>query len=147
MHPTLFGRLFRALIPILSIALAAAQPPVRPENIGERALVVTPLEGSGTFFDPKRPAFLPQGRTALPEGILSIRTVESDDGRFALVEVVARDRATLDAVLAPVAGRTDVKRYRAAGQSGRIRDWSSLLLGDKVRARLCHRPSQNTGVP
>jgi hypothetical protein len=88
------------------IGLAApifAQPPVDLRNTHERLICVVPMVGAGTPADPRRPLYapLPQKRsgTEPPTGILAFSYLASDDGRFALVEFVARDRAAFKEIL------------------------------------------------
>ena len=53
--------------------------------------------------DPVRPLYAPSPRTTNPTsraGIIAYTYVPSDDGKFALVEFVARDRTAFKAILA-----------------------------------------------
>jgi len=106
-----------------------AQPPVSPRNSYERILVILPIIGSGTAADPVRPSLIPApggatpnilsisvsapvtgtGVTAPPVGggpsypqnfILGYTWVPSDDGKFALTEIVMRDRSAFPAIMA-----------------------------------------------
>ncbi|MEZ5355295.1 MAG: hypothetical protein R2762_21890 [Bryobacteraceae bacterium] len=95
----------------MSGVMARAQPAVSPLNWGERVLVVVPMVGSGSGEDPRRPLVMPRPGQALPDGVMSMRFEESDDGKTALVEVVARDRQSLTGALAAFANRADVKRF------------------------------------
>ncbi len=92
-------------------AVVSAQPRVSPLNWGERVLAVVPMVGAGTADDPRRPLVMPRPSEGLPEGVVSMRFEESDDGKTALVEVVARDRKSLNGALAAYANRADVKRF------------------------------------
>jgi hypothetical protein len=92
-------------------AILGAQPRVSPENWGERVLLVVPMVGAGTYEDPRRPLVMGRPSQGLPPGIVSIRYEESDDGKTALVEVVARDKKSLEALAGPLSGRGDVKRF------------------------------------
>ncbi len=81
-----------------------AQPRVDARNLYERVLAIVPLTGSGTSSDPKRPKFAPtpadmQQAMTTRTGILGFAQVISDDGNFALVEFVARDRAAFQQIL------------------------------------------------
>ncbi|MFN8006847.1 MAG: hypothetical protein U0V70_07465 [Terriglobia bacterium] len=101
---------------------AFAQQPVEPKKMYERLFCIVPLIGSGTFEDPRRPAYLPDyvvdpGSQAMtsqnlqsvldqaalqqesPHLILSFHYVESDDGRFALMEIQATDREAFAPIL------------------------------------------------
>ncbi len=69
----------------------------------ERVLAIVPLVGTGTAADPQRPMYAPVGSAIGPTsrtGILGYTYVLSDDGKFALVEYVARDRSAFGAILA-----------------------------------------------
>jgi hypothetical protein len=84
---------------------ANAQPRVDARNTYERVMAIVPLTGKGTFDDPKRPMYAPspaelQASMSTRQGILGFMHVMSDDGQFALVEFVARDRAAFQHILA-----------------------------------------------
>ncbi|MEZ5404507.1 MAG: hypothetical protein R2729_32815 [Bryobacteraceae bacterium] len=96
---------------LTACAAVFGQPTVSPFNWGERSLLVVPMTGAGTNENPRRPLLMPGRGEELPAGIVSIRYEESDDGKFALVEVVARDRKSLEAALQSVSGRPDVRRF------------------------------------
>ena len=49
--------------------------------------------GKGTPSDPRRPQYAPWPPSQDPSGIIAFSYVLSDDGKFALVELVARDRS------------------------------------------------------
>lgn len=90
---------------LLCVPLAQAQPRVDARQMYERVMAVVPLTGSGTFADPKRPMYAPtpaemQQATITRKGILGFTFVMSDDGQFALVEFVARDRSAFQQILA-----------------------------------------------
>ncbi len=75
---------------------------VDPMNMYERVLAVIPITGQGTSTDPKRPLLTPITAQIVPgshSGILAFHYIESDDGHFALVEIVAKDRASLQPFL------------------------------------------------
>ena len=79
---------------------AFPQQPVDPHNMHERIIAVVELVGAGTYADPKRPLFAPDSKDLHnPDGIHSYRWEASDDGRFAIVEFVARNRAALLPIL------------------------------------------------
>ncbi len=83
-------------------AALAQQHKVDPRNAYERVLAVVPFTGTGTMEDPRRPLYAPSPRqmnAASRAGILAYNFVESDDGKFALVEFVAVDRATFNQIL------------------------------------------------
>lgn len=80
-----------------------AQYRVDAANMYERVMAIVPLIGKGTITDPKRPMYAPAPSSVPPTqrtGILAYSYVLSDDGQFALVQFVARDRASLSTILA-----------------------------------------------
>jgi hypothetical protein len=111
------------------VGAVQAQPPVSPRNSYERILVILPIVGSGTAADPLRPSLIPAPGSATPN-ILNIATsaptsaqvtkkdvtvtattapqnlilgytwVPSDDGKFALSEIVMRDRSAFPSITA-----------------------------------------------
>lgn len=115
---------------LVVVGAVQAQPAVSPRNSYERILVVLPLIGSGTPADPLRPSLIPApgsatpnilnlpaaptsggSATAIPVGtgggpsapqnqILGYTWVPSDDGKFALTEIVMRDRTAFPAIMA-----------------------------------------------
>ena len=81
-----------------------APPHVAGHNLYERVFCVVPLVGRGTWDDPKRPLYAPLLRSgAAPTfrntDILAYSYVTSDDGQFALVQFVARDRRAFQSLL------------------------------------------------
>jgi len=79
----------------------------------ERVLCVVPFVGAGTPDDPRRPAYapLPPSAGILPsrDGIVAFSFQESDDGKLALVELVAYNREAFKDLLADT--RPDVKVF------------------------------------
>ncbi len=105
--------MFQRTTVILLLLTAAAFPQRRvdPKNIYHRIVCVTPLTGSGTATDPVRPKYAPwplpvqqdQAPTTRPmpnpqAGIIAFSYVPSDDGRFAIVEFVARSRSAFQPI-------------------------------------------------
>ncbi len=99
------------------LPLAAQRPAfthnVDPTRYGETVLAVVPMQGAGTATDPRRPLFAPNFNDPRqrpdpksPNVIRSARFIPSDDGRFAIVEFVAKDRRGLQPILNH--GRADV---------------------------------------
>ncbi len=89
----------------LSIAVpnAFAQNVVAPQNRYERLICVVPIVGKGTPDDPKRPLYAPlhsKLNAASRTAIMAYTHVTSDDGKFALVQFAARDRAAFKDILA-----------------------------------------------
>lgn len=80
-----------------------AQQRVNLRNTYERLICVVPMVGAGTPADPRRPLYapLPPSRGVAPsrDGIIGFAYQVSDDGRFAIVEFVAHDRAGLKQIL------------------------------------------------
>ena len=83
------------------------QPRVDPRNMYERVAAIVALQGSGSFEDPVRPMYTPlpsalraAAASRTRTGILAFTYVLSDDGKHALVEFVARDRAAFQQILA-----------------------------------------------
>jgi hypothetical protein len=66
----------------------------------ERAIIVVPMTGSGTYADPVRPLLSPTAAEMRGEdAVLSWSWQPSDDGKLAIVEVAARDKKTLRSYL------------------------------------------------
>jgi hypothetical protein len=102
---------------ILSLFPALAQRKVDLRNTYERLVCVVPMIGSGTPDDPRRPMYAPvPGGEPSREGIIAFSYQLSDDGKYALVEFVARDHAGLAPILAEKGFRQDVKIFRKAGE-------------------------------
>jgi hypothetical protein len=120
--------LLTSLLPLYS------QQPVSMRNTHERVVAIVPMIGKGTEDDPRRPMFAPLAAEmavlgddkdavgekpalkAKPTGrIIAYTCKPSDDGRFALVEFVATDRATLEEILKET--HPDVKVFRLGEQS------------------------------
>ncbi len=99
------------LLLLSSFSPLRAQPRVDPRNTYERIVCVVPLIGQGTHDDPRRPLYAPVPGTQPPSGagIIAFTSLASDDGKFAIVELVARDRAAFKDILA--ANRPDVKIF------------------------------------
>ena len=93
----------KLLVGLLALtAVVCAQRRVDPRHTYNRIICVVPVIGKGTPEDPRRPQFAPvpgvnngQGDS----GIIAYSQVISDDGKYALVEFVARDRAAFQAIL------------------------------------------------
>lgn len=92
----------KSLMLLAILALAQAQQTrVDPGNTYHRIICIVPLVGSGTATDPLRPQYAPwpPSASSAPTAIISFSHQVSDDGRFALVEFVARDRAAFEHIL------------------------------------------------
>lgn len=78
----------------------------------ERLRCVVPLIGKGTMADPKRPQYAPTPTAfngASRSGIIGFTHQVSDDGKFALVEFVARDRSAFKDILSDTTVRSFLK--------------------------------------
>lgn len=85
------------------VTTAFAQPRVDPLNMYERVLLIVPVAGAGTAADPVRPKYAPLAADIDPQGlkgIMGFTAVYSDDGKFALIELVSRNRSVFTAALA-----------------------------------------------
>ena len=80
-----------------------------------RVWAVTPLVGAGKPGDPKRPMFVPATPVLAADGsgVLGFRMDVSDDGRFALVELVFQSPAAFQDALAKEAASRGISE--AAG--------------------------------
>ena len=82
---------------------AFAQHKVDARHLYERMMTRVPMVGKGTFADPKRPMYAPLPSAINPAsktGIIGFTYQVSDDGKYALAEFVARDRAAFRQILA-----------------------------------------------
>ena len=97
-------RAVAAVVCLIAVSVAAlAQQRVDPLNMYYRVWAIVPYTGQGTVADPKRPLHAPAPAAispSSPTGIAGWIHVPSDDGKFALVEYVARDKASLAPILA-----------------------------------------------
>ncbi len=108
----------KRLLPFVTFAAVifptflSAQNAVDRRNVGERLICIVPMVGEGTYEDPKRPLFAPKPEELSKDGsgIVSFSFELSDDGKTALVELVARTPEALKAVLQ--SARADVKIFR-----------------------------------
>lgn len=100
-----------AALIVLTGAVVMAQRKVDIHNMYERVVCVVPIVGKGTFDDPRRPQFAPlQTKDAVrSNGIIGFSWVPSDDGQFAIVEFVARERSAFQAIKS--AARADVRVF------------------------------------
>jgi hypothetical protein len=99
----------RAVVPVVcllvAIGSAFAQHRVDPFSMYARIYAIVPMIGSGTWDDPKRPMFAPRPQDMTPgsrTGIIAYNHVESDDGNFALVEIVAATQSELSLITSPM---------------------------------------------
>jgi hypothetical protein len=98
------------LLPFLSPAASAqlAQPAQHPsshhaadqEARYHRLICLVHLVGSGKRGDPIRAEYLPAATDATRRGILAVGVQITDDGKMAIIHVVAADRHAFDAIFA-----------------------------------------------
>lgn len=103
---------------LLICSFGWAQRKVDPKNTYLRLICVVPMAGSGAAADPKRPMYapLPLASSQAPKpAIIGYTHQVSDDGRFALVEFVARDRSAFAAILADKSIKVFVKGDQPKG--------------------------------
>ncbi len=91
-------------VTIFSTVPGYCQSAVDARNTYERLLCIVPVHGAGkgTADDPKRPLYAPKPadmEAARGAGIIGFAQVLSDDGKFMLVEYVARDREAFREIL------------------------------------------------
>ena len=92
---------FFAIFLIFSANSLFAQHAVGPTQGFHRLICLVHLTGSGTVADPRRPEYVPSPGTALSRsGILAWSSQITDDGKMAIVHLVAADRTPLQGVLA-----------------------------------------------
>lgn len=80
-----------SLLLSISGSIFAQYRPVDPLNTHQRVVAIVPIVGEGTKESPKKPLLVD-----LP-GVIAWKAELSDDRRFALIEIVAKDRRLLDA--------------------------------------------------
>jgi hypothetical protein len=84
----------RLIVGLLSfVCLLSAQRRVDPRNTYNRIMAVVPITGKGIAADPKRPEYAPWPASQDPNGIIGFYWIPTDDGKSAIVEFVARNRA------------------------------------------------------
>ena len=103
--------MMRKVLLLITLVVPAfpQQHKVDPGQIHERLTAIVPLQGSGTMADPKRPMFAPAKHpTTLAAtkpaprsttDILAYSWQLSDDGKSAIVEFVASNRAAFAEIL------------------------------------------------
>lgn len=97
---------------------------VDPENTYERLVAIVPVTGGGTRANPGRAMF-----TDLP-GVIGYKVEYSDDRRFALVELVARDRKVFDAIrVSQVTGLRFSPKEDSVQKEGVLQQFVALKKG------------------
>lgn len=111
---------------LVSVGSAFAQHRVDRLNMYQRVIAIVPMVGQGTEADPRRPLYAPtasavaSGAASLASAasanvgspsaaILGYTMVESDDGMFALVELVALNQSAFQTILADSTIQTFLK--------------------------------------
>ena len=104
----------RLLSGLLVLASAVyAQHSVDSRNTYHRVIAVVPMIGTGTPADAFRPKYAPAPGSASPAGIIGFTQVLTDNGKFAIVEFVARTRSAL----LPILSDTTITSYEKGSQS------------------------------
>ena len=97
-------RVARAVVLVALMAVGAsaqASRAVSPWHTYQRLLIIVPMTGSGTHADPRRPLYTPAPHEIKNgEGIIAFASLDSDDQKWALVELVALNRAVFQLILA-----------------------------------------------
>ena len=94
--------IFAMILAALLLPGAFAQQRVNPRQTYERIWMVVPIIGAGTLEDPKRPMYAPKPHEKAPtqhDDILGYTYEASDDGHFALVQFVGKDRSAFAAII------------------------------------------------
>src|SRR5260370_15611393 len=89
---------------LLVAAVGSGQRKVDPKTTYGRIICVVPMIGSGKPNDPRRPQYAPWPPPSSPQArsrstILAFTHQVSDDGKSALLELVALDRSAFQAIL------------------------------------------------
>lgn len=94
---------------ILSFAASLySQQRVDPSQMYQRIYAIGPMTGKGTWADPKRPLLAPlasEMKSGDRTGILAFHHQVSDDGAFALVEIVGASPAAMAPFVAKLKGQ------------------------------------------
>lgn len=104
--------LFVIFLTLIAPTFLSAQYGLDRRNVGSRLICIVPMVGAGTYDDPKRPLYAPkpEEQSNKGDGIISYRFELSDDGKTALVELVARTPEAFKAILSD--RRPDVRVFR-----------------------------------
>lgn len=89
---------------LLVASLGSGQRKVDPKNTYARIICVVPMVGTGAANDPRRPQYAPWPPPSAPQvrsrsTIVAFTQQLSDDGKSALIELVALDRSAFQAIL------------------------------------------------
>jgi hypothetical protein len=102
-HPNMYLRLFIVAILAAQALLAQRARGVDLRNTHHRVLAAVPFVGSGTYADPRRPAYAPlpvRGTAPSRSAIIAFSCQPSDDKQLNVCEFVAADPAALRPILA-----------------------------------------------
>jgi hypothetical protein len=100
-----------AILLTFVVTLSAGERYVSPLNTYFRVYAIVPMTGSGTAADPVRPMYVPvPSQIGRASGIIGFNSQLSEDGKTALIEIVARDKWVLAKMLADRSIQTFVKR-------------------------------------
>ncbi len=106
---------------LITVSLILAAMPLTAEkrmdsgDRYERLLLSVPMIGTGSYTDPRRPLYVPARLQPSRSGIIGFHFDPTDDGKRAIFELVATDRAAFQSILAEK--RPDVKIF----EPGKIR--------------------------
>lgn len=100
---------------ILAAMPLAAEKRMDSGDRYERLLLSVPMIGTGSYADPRRPLYVPARLQPSRNGIIGFHFDPTDDGKRAILELVATDRAAFQSILAEK--RPDVKIF----EPGKIR--------------------------
>lgn len=100
-------RAFLALLLVAGSTFGSGPVPKRrvdPRNQFERIMVVLPMVGVGAWNDPRRPLFAPTAAAGGPKaaGIIGFSYQLSDDGLFAITEIVGKNRLAFQPIFSDV---------------------------------------------
>lgn len=98
--PTAGTPLHPATVPLIKPHAGHAKP-LAPTETYFRIMCVVPLVGTGKRQDPMRPAYVPVHKAgdSYHSGIIAWTQMPADDGKHAIVEIVATNRAALQTIL------------------------------------------------
>ena len=102
-----------AILLMIFSAVLYGQRRVDPKNSYNRVICVVPMVGKGTTDDPRRPQYAPWPAAQDPNGITGFFFQPSDDGSFAIVEFVSRNRAAL----LPILNDKTIKTFEESRQT------------------------------
>jgi hypothetical protein len=89
-------RLLIAMMFLSATPAIAGQRFVDPSNTYHRVYAIVPMSQT----NPRRPQYVPTPTAIGPKsGVVGFTSRPSDDGNYALIEIVARDRSTLLPIL------------------------------------------------